>query len=176
MINDAIDGAELHDVVPIRDGAYGVPWKERVLDLSGLALPAQDYAEYLINTFSFTMDPLYYLFDKAAFLKRTQKFYEDRNMGREQTLNLWHIQMIVVFAFGKSILAREAGLSGPTGAVYFARAVEALPDNFRLCQEPILAIEILCLFALFMQAMDMRLAACNYVHRIFSPPWKLMTD
>src|SRR5450755_2942484 len=71
--------------------------------------------------------------------------------------------MLVVFAFGRSILAREAGPSGPVGSIYFARAVEGLPDCHRLCQEPILSIEILCVFALFMQAMDMRLAAYEYV-------------
>ncbi|KAK2628739.1 hypothetical protein QTJ16_001842 [Diplocarpon rosae] len=71
--------------------------------------------------------------------------------------------MLLVFAFGKSILAREVSQSGPTGAAYFARAVEALPDPHRLRQDPILSIEILSMLALFMQAMDMRRAAYDYV-------------
>lgn len=77
--------------------------------------------------------------------------------------------MLLVFAFGTSILAREAGKSGPAGAAYFGRAVEALPDPHRLRQDPIVSIEILCMLALFMQAMDMRRAAYDHVCITFRP-------
>jgi proline utilization trans-activator len=159
-------GGELHDEIPIRDGAYGVPWKHNVVDLSGLDLPTEEYAEYLTNTLSLTLHPLYHLFDKKAFLARMRQFYASSTPGGQERTDLWHIQMLVVFAFGYSILARESGPSGPTGAIYISRAIDAMPDNFRLCQEPVIAIEILCMMALFMQAMDMRLAAYQYV-RIF---------
>lgn len=164
MINDVVTGGSaLHDADPILDGAYGVPWRQHPIDLSGLDLPNEDYAEYLTNTVSFTMDPLYYLYDKAVFFSKLRQFYIDRAAGKDRSRELWPIQMLVVFAFGKSILAREAGPSGPAGALYFARAVEALPDSHRLYSEPILSIEILCMFALLMQAMDMRFAAYEYV-------------
>jgi proline utilization trans-activator len=156
-------GGELHDEIPIRDGAYGIPWTPNIIDLSGVDMPTEEYAEYLTNTLSLTLHPLYHLFDKAAFLVRLRQFYATSTAGRQESTDLWHIQMLVVFAFGYSILAREAGPSGPTGADYIARVVEAMPDNHRLHQEPIISIEILCMMALFMQAMDMRLAAYQYV-------------
>jgi proline utilization trans-activator len=156
-------GGELHDEIPIRDGAYGIPWTQNVIDLSEIDLPTEEYAEYLTNTFSLTLHPLYHLFDKAAFLVRLRQFYATSTAGMEESTDLWHIQMLIVFAFGYSILAREAGPSGPTGADYIARVVEAMPDNHRLHQTPIISIEILCMMALFMQAMDMRLAAYQYV-------------
>ncbi|PBP24834.1 hypothetical protein BUE80_DR004218 [Diplocarpon rosae] len=155
--------AELHDVVPIPDGAYGTPFEQPLLDLSGIDLPPEDYAEYLTNTLLFTLGPLYYLFDKNVFLARLRSFYRDENAGRKHQAGLWHLKMLLVFAFGKSILAREVSQSGPTGAAYFARAVEALPDPHRMRQDPILSIEILSMLALFMQAMDMRRAAYDYV-------------
>lgn len=164
MINDVTKGPELHDKVPIRDGAFGVPWRTNAVDMSAIDLPTEEYAEYLTNTVNFTMGSLYCLFDEAVFLERLHGFYTDMCSGHiDQSRGLWHVQMLVVFAFGKSILAKEAGPSGPTGAEYFARALEGLPDAHHLYQEPTLAVEILCMFALFLQALDMRSAAYDYV-------------
>ena len=163
MITNHIGGSVLHDATPIRDGAYGVPWKQKSLSMLGLDLPTEDYAEYLVNTVSFNMSPLYYLYDKSAFLAKLRDFYAHENAGKEQITDLWHIHLLLVFAFGKSLLAREVGSLGPTGTIYFVRAFEALPDSHRLCQQPIPSIEVLCTLALYMQAMDMRLAAHDYV-------------
>ncbi|CAL3966147.1 unnamed protein product [Diplocarpon coronariae] len=163
FISNHIPGAQLHDLVPIADGAYGTPFEQPILDLSGIDLPPEDYAEYLTNTLYFTLAPLYYLFDKGAFLGKMRDFYLDEKAGKKHEAGLWHIKMLLVFAFGKSILAREVSQSGPTGVIYFARAVEALPDPHRLRQDPILSIEVLSMLALFMQAMDMRRAAYDYV-------------
>ncbi|KAH7310012.1 fungal-specific transcription factor domain-containing protein [Rhexocercosporidium sp. MPI-PUGE-AT-0058] len=159
FISDKIEGPGLHDAIPIPDGIYGIPFKQPVLDISGIDMPTEDYAEYLTNTLQFSLSPMYYLFDKDAFLMTLHQFYRDQH----STSTLWKIQMLIVFAFGTSILAREAGRSGPAGAAYFARAVEALPDPHRLRQDPILSIEVLCLLALFMQAMDMRRGAYDYI-------------
>lgn len=168
MINDAMGGPALHDATPIRDGAYGIPWEGPLIDLTGLDLPTEDYAEYLTHTVSYTMGPLYYLFDKTIFLRKLHEFYGNRTPGQERSKDLWLIQMLIVLAFGKSILAREAGPSGPTGAAYFARAMEALPDSHRLYQDPIMGIEILCMLALMLQALDMRFAAHDSVRRYIS--------
>jgi hypothetical protein len=155
-------GGEQHDETPIRDGAYGIPWMKNVVDLSGLDMPTEEYAEHLTNTLSLALHPLYHLFDKAAFLVKLRQFYAVSSAGRQESTNLWHILMLVVFAFEHSILAREVGPSGPLGAVYIARAVEAMPNNHRLHREPVISIELLCMLALFMQAMDMRLVAYQY--------------
>ncbi|KAJ0422044.1 hypothetical protein BJY00DRAFT_311445 [Aspergillus carlsbadensis] len=163
MITERIKGPDLHDKIPIRDGAYGMPWKAVSVDLSGLNLPSEDYAEYLTQTVHFAFRPLYHLFDKAAFLRRLHEFYDNLKGATPQPTGLWHIQMLVIFALGTSILSRESGPSGPTGSQYFARAIEALPDCHQLSQEPVLSIEILGQIALFMQAMDMRVAAHQYI-------------
>lgn len=170
MITEAVQGPDLHDLTPIKDGAYGVLWQKVAVDLSGLELPSEDYAEYLTHSLWFAFHPMYHLFDKKTFLCRLRQFYTDCNNENIEITGLWYIQMLVVFAFGQSILSREAGPQGPTGAPFFAKAVEALPDCHQLSQEPVLAIEILVLFSLFMQAMDMRLAAHQYV---FNPFFKI---
>lgn len=163
FIGDLVGEHHLHDNIPIRDGAYGVPWQEPTLELSSVDLPTEEYAEYLTSTLFFAMDPLYYLLDKEKFLRSLHQFYHDLANDMPQTTELWHIQMLMVFAFGTSILAREASPNGPTGATYFSKAMEALPDNHRLRRQPILAVEVLCMLSLFLQAMDMRHAAYDYV-------------
>lgn len=163
MVSDGIGGLALHDIVVIKDGAYGIPWRQNLVDLSGLEIPTEDYAEYLTNTVYFTFGRLYYLFDKKRFVSKLHQFYIDQDSGRIIVTNLWHVQMLAILALGKLILAREPGRSGPAGAVYFARAVEALPDAHRLSQDYAMSIELLLLFSLLAQAMDMRLAAHSYV-------------
>jgi hypothetical protein len=167
MITETIQGPGLHDRIPIRDGAYGMPWKAVSVDLTGLNLPSEEYAEYLTQTVHFACRPMYHLFDKAAFSRKLHEFYQAPKGSTPQPTGLWHIQMLVILALGTSILSRESGPSGPTGSQYYARAIEALPDCHQLLQEPVLAIEILGLVALFMQAMDMRVAAHQYVRTYF---------
>lgn len=71
--------------------------------------------------------------------------------------------MLLIFALGKSILAREHFESGPSGSSYFTRAMDALPDMRCLHDCPVLSIEILCLITLFMHAADMLQEAYIYV-------------
>lgn len=134
-----------------------------MVDFAGLDLPKLDYAEYLTNTVYFAFSPLYYLFDKSTFLSKLRDFYSHSRESEAGGSNLWHVQMLCVFGLGHAILARGPGRSGPMGSQFLARAVEALPDAHRLGLEEVIAVEVLIILSLFMQAMDMRLAAYNYV-------------
>ncbi|RDW61368.1 hypothetical protein BP5796_11260 [Coleophoma crateriformis] len=165
MITDSLGGPAIHDLNPIRDGAYGIPWQQNMIDLSGVDLPSEDYADYLTRTVILTLSPLYTLLDQKAFLDQLHQFYDQNRRGNMPKTGLWHIQMLIIFAFGTSILSREAGPLGPTGALYFSKAMEAMPDCHRLCVEPLISIEILCMISLFMQAMDMRFAAQLYIRQ-----------
>ena len=97
-------------------------------------------------------------------LRNLRQDYAEENAGIARTASLWHIQVPIVFTFRKSILAREAGPSGPTGSAHFSKAIKSLPDSHRLRREPILSIEILSIVALFMQALNMRRATYFYVY------------
>ncbi|KAF4344519.1 positive activator of transcription [Fusarium beomiforme] len=125
------------------------------LDLSDIALPKLSYAEYLTNTVIVHIGSLYSIFDPGVFLQKLRNFYDERDRRLEPDASLWHIQMLLVLAFGKSIQSREHSEMGPSGITYFTRAIEALPDIRRLYEEPSLSIEILCLSALFMHATDL---------------------
>lgn len=125
------------------------------LDLSNIALPKLSYAEYLTNTVIVHIGSLYSIFDADMFLQRLRRFYDDRNKDLEIDASLWHIQMLLILAFGKSIQSREHSEMGPSGMTYFTLAIEAMPDIRRLYEDPLLSIEVLCLAALFMHATDL---------------------
>lgn len=163
MMGNQLEDFRLHDEIPIRDGAYGTPWKQRNLCLAGLELPTVEYAEYLVNTTWFATCSLYYLFDKKTVLSNVERFYAEGPHTAEKHTELWHIQLILIFAFGISILAKDVGSSGPRGTEYFARAMEVIPDGHRLAMNAVTSVEVLSLVALFMQSIDMRFGAQQYV-------------
>lgn len=137
------------------DTSYTTPLPPITLDLANIPLPRLSYAEYLTNTVFIHTGSLYSLFDPAIFLARLREFYDERTRGVVTNARLWHIQMLLILGFGKSILAREHSESGPSGMIYFTRAIEAMSDIRRLYEDPLLSIEILCLAALFMHATDL---------------------
>lgn len=148
------------------DITYTIRWPDLNLRLDDIDLPPLDFAEYLTSTVTFYAGSLYSLYDKSAFLDRLREFYAGGSSGEAPKPGLWHIQMLLVFALGRAILAREHFKSGPAGTTYFLRALEALPDIHRLYENPVLSIEILCLVALFMQAIDTGQEAYGYVCNI----------
>ncbi|KAH7235371.1 hypothetical protein BKA59DRAFT_458937 [Fusarium tricinctum] len=91
----------------------------------------------------------------TCFIQRLRAFYDVRTKEAIPEAGLWHVEMLLVFAFGESILSREHSEVGPSGMLYFTRAMEAFPDIRRLCGTPLLSIEVLCLASLFMHATDM---------------------
>ncbi|KAJ4253777.1 hypothetical protein NW762_010171 [Fusarium torreyae] len=137
------------------DTSYETPLSSIALDLAVIPLPRLSYAEYLANTVFIQFGSLYALFDPAVFSTRLREFYDERARGTVTIPKLWHIQMLLVFAFGKSLLAREHSESGPSGMMYFNYAIGAMSDIRRLYEDPLPSIEILCLAALFMHATDL---------------------
>jgi proline utilization trans-activator len=164
LLNISGAGSPLHGTILKGDGVlYDISWKSSAVDLSKFDLPSRDVAEYYATTVSVHFGSLYQLYDNSAFLRKLKEFYANQEASIQNTTGLWHIQMLLVFACGKSILTREAFPTGPTGASFFRQAIEGLPDIRALQQEPILAIETLCLLALFLEAADIRSAAYGYV-------------
>lgn len=137
------------------DISYATNLPPIALDLASIPLPRLSYAEYLTNTVVAHFGSLYSLFEPEVFLQKLRAFYSERGKCQVPDATLWHLQMLLVLAFGKSILSREHCEKGPSGMVYFTHAIEATPDIRRLYEHPLLSIEILCLAALFMHATDL---------------------
>lgn len=163
-MNDTGAGSPLHEKIPKGDGVfYDVSWRKNRVDLSDVDLPSLELAEYYTNTVTLYLGSLYHCYSHEPFVDRLRNFYLQREAGYSCNPGLWHIQMLLVFACGKSIIAREATSSGQTGMNFFAPAIEGLPDIRALQNEPILAIEVLCLISLFLEASDIRSGSWGYV-------------
>lgn len=125
------------------------------------SVPTFDHAIYLINTVKFRCGQLYHLFDETDFMRNLHEFYsEPKPAGRG---GLWYIHFLLILAFGKGFVKHKQQGTKPAGAEFFVTALQLLPDVSVLHQEPIESTEILCCVALYLQALDCRSSAHNYV-------------
>lgn len=139
------------------------------------AVPTFDHAIYLINAVKFRCGQLYHLFDENEFMSNLHEFYLQPKPNT--TAGLWYIHFLLILAFGKGFVQHKLQGNKPAGAEIFVKALQLLPDVSLLHQEPIESTEILCCVALYLQALDCRSSAHNYVcHGILLLPLRQLTN
>jgi len=108
------------------------------------------------------------LFDEDEFLQHLHEFYAEapEKVGSSR---LWYTQYLLVLAFGKGFLNGPKTLGGLSGSEFFTRAMSVLPDTPELHEEPVLAVEVLNLIALYFYCLDMRQTAYSYVINLPDP-------
>lgn len=116
----------------------------------------------MLKTVKFRFTPMYQLFNEEAFYQALVEFY-DNAAAKMQQSRLWYVQYLVILAFGEALLAPVRSASGTGWTKYFTRAMSLLPDITGLWKDPILAIEVLALIALYFHSIDMRDTAYCYV-------------
>ncbi|KAJ5657435.1 uncharacterized protein N7484_001084 [Penicillium longicatenatum] len=124
-------------------------------------VPTFDHAMYLINTVKFRCGQLYHLFDEGEFMSGLHDFYSRSKPNA--TSSLWYIHFLLMLAFGKGFVQHKLQGNKPPGAEFFVKALQLLPDVSVLHQEPIESTEIMCCIALYLQALDCRSSAHNYI-------------
>ncbi|KAI8655497.1 Zn(2)-C6 fungal-type domain-containing protein [Fusarium keratoplasticum] len=120
-------------------------------------LPAQDYATFLAHTVKYHLGTLSPILDDGVFFARINDLYSDP-AAEVQRSRLWYAQFLLVLAFGEAI-ANSKGASATPGTQYASRAMSLIPNFFRVNKNSILAVETLCLAALYLQSLDLRLEA-----------------
>ena len=127
-------------------------------------IPSQDYSLYLFNTVKFHLLPIFYLIDEESFTSGMQKFYHDPE-SMISDARLWLMQFLLVLAFGRSFLPHNKAndKNDPPGGTFFVRAINLLPNYSDLWKDPLLAIEIFGLAALYLYAVDRKESAYLYV-------------
>lgn len=129
------------------------------------AVPTYDHAMYLINVVKFRCGQLYHLFDENEFMTNLHEFYSESKP--HATTGLWYVHFLLILAFGKGFVKHKVQGNRPPGADYFVKALEMLPSVIVLHEEPIESTEVLCCVALYLQALDCRSSAHNYVSSFF---------
>lgn len=146
--------------------AFKLDWPSSrdITDPATVDLPSLDYALYLTNTVKFHLGQTYHLFDEERFMTGLYDFYK-RGLKPEPTADarLWYIQFLLIMAFGKALLVPGNPEQTPPGSGLVTRALELLPDVHGLYQDAVLSVEILCCLALYLQSVDHRNSAYNYV-------------
>lgn len=140
--------------------AYDLFWdgSRNVPESSSPIIPSIDYSIFLINAVKFHCAQLVHLFDEDDFNNNLHAFYSNADSQLLKN-SLWYIHFLLIIAFGKTLVQHKQRSARPPGAEFFVHALQSLPDTNRLCQEPIIASEILCCIALYLQSLDSRNAA-----------------
>ncbi|KAL2809371.1 hypothetical protein BJX63DRAFT_435240 [Aspergillus granulosus] len=145
--------------------AFILKWRplatEEVPDLRDL--PPIDYGLYLIHTVHFHFDVLFYIIDKAAFIRSLEEFYTNPE-EQVHSMRLWFAQYLLLIAFGKAFHAHNRPPNTPPdGYCYAARAMALMPDMSGMHKNPLQCIQALTLAAIYFQSVDMRVAAFQHI-------------
>lgn len=143
---------------------YDLEWdglrSQAIPDIRGL--PERDYALFLINATKFHTGQIFHLFDDSNFMEQFNLFYESpaEKIG---AMGLWLPHFLAIIALGKAFAGAQTQGSLPPGSEYFRAAFMMLPDHCFLWRDPCISAQMLCAFALYLQAIDWRISAHNMV-------------
>lgn len=130
-----------------------------------IALPSSDYAVYLINAVKFHCGQMFHLFDEHSFMQQFTQFHQTPREHANRS-DLWFIHYLLILAFGKAFIVRSNAAHSPPGADMFVWALKLLPDTIFMCAQSVESVEVLCCVALYLQSLDFRSSAYNYVSAI----------
>lgn len=128
-------------------------------------LPSVDIIRHLVEIADFHLNYLLCFFDLPKIIDRL-------NSGPlhfpENDLTTSQVQLLVLIALGRLFREKESSESRPPGHREFLLADRALPSHLILLQDPVTAVETLCLLSYYAQAVHMLDVAATYVGFIFT--------
>ncbi|KAF7563413.1 hypothetical protein G7046_g724 [Stylonectria norvegica] len=144
--------------------AFKMQWKplgrDEAPDISNL--PPLDYALFLFNTVKFYFGVIFHLIDEPSYLHDLHELYRDTATKASQS-RLWYAQYLLILAFGKAIVNNSGPRDTPSGYQYAVRAMSLMPDLSGMDVDNHQSIQALTLAALYLQSIDMRVAAFQHI-------------
>lgn len=129
-------------------------------------LPPRDLSLFFFHAAQYYLGVLNHLIDEEAYLAHLKEFYENPTEKASRS-RLWYSQHLLLLAFGKAFVSRNKNSRGqPAGHVYAVRAMGMLPIQAEMGPDPLLAVQVLILAAVYLQSVDLRVAAFQYVSLI----------
>ncbi|OQU99952.1 Fungal Zn2-Cys6 binuclear cluster domain-containing protein [Cladophialophora immunda] len=165
LLKDAFPEAQSTPVPLNLDGtAYQLDWTsaDRSSPVDTTDLPSMDYTLYLMNAVKFHTCQMFRPFDEEDFTRNLYEFHE-RGLDKVQSSKLWFIEFLLVIALGKAVVIVVKDPTTAPGSIWFQRAMSIMPDFVGLQREPNLAIQVLCLVALYLISVDWKEAAYGYI-------------
>lgn len=124
-------------------------------------LPSRDYALFLLMTVKFHLGPLSQIIHDDSFRQHLERFY--RNPAAEASQSrYWYAQLLIILAYGEAFSANGTMKTIP-GLDYASRALALTSSLIPMGGDTLAAAEALCLIALYLQALDLRLMAFQMV-------------
>lgn len=122
-------------------------------------LPSHEYATFLFNTFKYHLGYFSGIIDERYFLGCLNEFYQQPRLVASRSRQ-WFAQYLFVLAFGEAFVNPS---TSEFGSQYASRAMPLLPDLHFLDRDPLSGIESLCLAALYLHSVDLRITAFQHV-------------
>lgn len=124
--------------------------------------PTFDFSIYLLSAVKFHAGQLFPIFDEPSFMEGLYAYHD--NPAHHMSVDpLWYIHYLLLLAFGKAFAVQRGPSSQPAGCEFFVKALQLLPDLTHLYRYPMVATEILCCIALYLQSLDFRSSAYGIV-------------
>ncbi|TPX17756.1 uncharacterized protein E0L32_002857 [Thyridium curvatum] len=124
-------------------------------------LPSRDYALFLLMTVKFHLGPLSQIIHDDSFRQHLERFY--RNPAAEASQSrYWYAQLLIILAYGEAFSANGTMKTIP-GLDYASRALALTSSLIPMGGDTLAAAEALCLIALYLQALDLRLMAFQMI-------------
>ncbi|KAH7067311.1 hypothetical protein BKA63DRAFT_424516 [Paraphoma chrysanthemicola] len=115
--------------------------------------PSEEEAHGLLNSVTSSIGSVQHLIDPRTFSDILSHFY-DSDSAQMENIELHHVEMLMVFSLGGLLQGKIKSGSSFPGAEYFLEAVNNLPSLCALRKAGSLAIELMGLFAFFLQCSD----------------------
>lgn len=125
-------------------------------------LPALDYSMFLFQAAKYYFGILNHLVDEESYLQNLHELYKSP-ATKASTSRLWYAQHLLILAFGKAFVSHKNSRGKPVGHAYAVRAMSLLPGQAEMGPNPLLSVQVLVLAAVYLQSVDMRVSAFQYV-------------
>lgn len=138
--------------------SYKIPLRdETFLQSLESAFPPKNYIIHHAHVVDFHLNINHSLFNITAFIEQLNK------VALSTVSGAFKVKVSLITALGRLFLEKGATVSSPPGIKDFLRALRDFQPHAMVDEDPVMAVECLCLLATYAQAADMHRMAYLYV-------------